>query len=126
MLIFPSLCQNIYHLGEFDDLFGHPPAHVLWVLPAAESVLTHHTPHPEPVGQPSHHPLQVDKPRSPGLSGTVWLGHESAADLAPEGKEGVVVTSRASRSTGSYCSTLQYIGPGVEREHTLLKPHTLF
>lgn len=49
------------YLREFDDLFWHPPANILWVFPASQTILPHDTPHPDPVWQATHHTLQTNQ-----------------------------------------------------------------
>ena len=45
------------HRSDGDGVGGHLPAHLLGVGPAADVLLSHHTPQPLPVRQTGHHAL---------------------------------------------------------------------
>ena len=47
--------KNLLYLGEIDGADWHPLTDIFRRGPAAQVVLSHHTPQPLPVGKSSHH-----------------------------------------------------------------------
>ena len=108
-----------FYLSEIKGEHWHLPANVLWVVPAAQVVLSEDAPEPLPLGQAPNHPLHGDESSGARLSGTVQLCHQPTADLSPERQDGLVATAGGCSATGSNPSFLQHVGPVIRNTQVL-------
>ena len=107
---------NRHNLCESHVEYRHIVAHVLRECSARQLVLAEDGPQQKSVGEAREHLLHINEPWGSGWGSALWLGHELAGELSPQGQKGSCIPTSSSSSAWRAHSTFIFRGklPVVE------------